>query len=70
MLFHSPSGVIYLKNMCSQFWQDREAENPGDPVPFNIHEQDRLAIRNNIIEAVIQAPDPVRWVSLYVAFIL
>ncbi|WAR01862.1 IPO7-like protein [Mya arenaria] len=31
---------------------DREAENPGDPVPFNIHEQDRLTIRNNIIEAL------------------
>lgn len=54
------AGVIYLKNMCTQFWHDREAENPGDPVPFNIHEQDRLTIRNNIIEAVIHAPEPIR----------
>ncbi|XP_052799947.1 importin-7-like isoform X2 [Mya arenaria] len=54
------AGVVYLKNMCTQFWQDREAENPGDPVPFNIHEQDRLTIRNNIIEAVIHAPEPIR----------
>jgi len=54
-------GVIYLKNMCTQFWQDREAENPGDPVPFNIHEQDRLTIRNNVIEAIIHAPEPIRY---------
>ncbi|KAH3857509.1 hypothetical protein DPMN_100118, partial [Dreissena polymorpha] len=54
------AGVVYLKNMCTQFWRDREAENPSDPVPFNIHEQDRLTIRNNIIEAVIHAPEPIR----------
>ena len=56
-------GVVYLKNMISQFWQDREVENPSDPVPFNIHEQDRLAIRNNIVEAIIHAPDPIRYVT-------
>ena len=56
------SGVVYLKNMVNQFWQDREVENPSDPVPFNIHEQDRLAIRNNIVEAIIHAPDPIRFV--------
>lgn len=54
------AGVVYLKNMITQFWQDREVENPSDPVPFNIHEQDRLAIRNTVVEAIIQAPDPVR----------
>lgn len=54
------AGVIYLKNMITQFWQDREAENPGDPVPFNIHEQDRLAIRNNVVEAIIQSLEPIR----------
>ena len=37
-------------------------ENPSDPVPFNIHEQDRLAIRNNVVEAIIHAPDPIRYV--------
>ena len=53
-------GVIYLKNLCVQFWEDREVENPSDPVPFNIHETDRQQVRDNIVEAVIQAPDPVR----------
>ncbi|XP_071104621.1 importin-7-like [Haliotis cracherodii] len=54
------AGVIYLKNIITQFWIEREAENPGDAVPFNIHEQDRQAIRENVIEAIIHAPEPVR----------
>ncbi|KAL5007680.1 hypothetical protein ScPMuIL_016486 [Solemya velum] len=54
------AGVIYLKNMVTQFWHDREVENPSDPVPFSVHEQDRLTIRNSVIEAIIQAPDAVR----------
>ncbi|XP_064634569.1 importin-7-like [Lineus longissimus] len=54
------AGVIYLKNMVNQFWQDREVENPVDPVPFSIHEQDRAQIRDKIVEAVIHAPEPVR----------
>ena len=52
--------MIYLKNMVSQFWQEREAENVTDPVPFSLHEQDKVQIRENIVEGVIQAPDPVR----------
>ncbi|KAK6191779.1 hypothetical protein SNE40_003377 [Patella caerulea] len=54
------AGAIYMKNMVTQFWAEREAENPGDPVPFSIHEQDRAAIRENIIEAIIHAPELVR----------
>ncbi|ESO95346.1 hypothetical protein LOTGIDRAFT_214997 [Lottia gigantea] len=54
------AGAVYMKNMVTQFWADREAENPGDPVPFSIHEQDRAAIRENIIEAIIQAPELIR----------
>lgn len=46
--------------MVIQFWHDREAEQVSDPLPFNIHEQDRDAIRNNIIEAVIHTPDTIR----------
>lgn len=53
------AGVIYFKNMIMQFWQDREAEEVNEPLPFNIHEQDRVVIRNNIIEAVIHSPDAV-----------
>ena len=39
------AAVIYLKNMVSGSWVDREAEIPGAPVPFAVHEQDRALIR-------------------------
>ncbi|KAF5304421.1 hypothetical protein FQR65_LT07951 [Abscondita terminalis] len=35
------AGAIYLKNLISQNWHDREAE-PGQPLPFSLHEQDVL----------------------------
>eukprot|EP00088_Acartia_fossae_P059408 TRINITY_DN7049_c0_g1_i5.p1 TRINITY_DN7049_c0_g1~~TRINITY_DN7049_c0_g1_i5.p1 ORF type:complete len:1055 (-),score=320.46 TRINITY_DN7049_c0_g1_i5:228-3392(-) len=54
------AAVIYLKNMISQNWKDREPEAPGAPVPFAIHEQDRALIRDNIIDAVVHAPDIIR----------
>lgn len=60
MFSSGAAGVIYLKNMVTQFWEEREASKPTDPIPFFIHEQDRQFVRDNIIEAVIQAPDPVR----------
>ena len=53
-------GVIYLKNMVMQHWEEKEAAKPTDPVPFSIHEQDRATIRSNIIEAILHAPEVVR----------
>ncbi|XP_071956565.1 importin-7-like [Antedon mediterranea] len=56
------AGVIYLKNMIVQFWQEREPDPKADPreVLFSIHENDRALIRENIIEAIIRAPELVR----------
>ncbi|XP_042213506.1 importin-7-like isoform X2 [Homarus americanus] len=53
------AGVIYLKNMVSQYWKDAEYEG-GEPIPFHIHEQDRAMIRDAIVDAVVHAPDLVR----------
>ncbi|PNF26978.1 Importin-7, partial [Cryptotermes secundus] len=53
------AGVIYLKNLVSQHWADREVE-PGQPLPFSIHEQDRAMIRDAIVDAVVHAPDLIR----------
>ncbi|XP_067012437.2 importin-7 [Anabrus simplex] len=53
------AGVIYLKNLVTQHWADREVE-PGQPLPFSIHEQDRAMIRDAIVDAVVHAPDLVR----------
>lgn len=54
------AGAIYLKNVLTQSWQEKEVENPGDPVPFSVHEQDRQQIRDNVIEAIIHAAGPIR----------
>ncbi|KXJ70625.1 importin-7 [Aedes albopictus] len=53
------AGAIYLKNLVTSSWQDREAE-PGVPLPFSIHEQDRAMIRDTIVEAIVHAPDIIR----------
>jgi len=66
------AAVIYLKNMVctrtcedpkdevSGSWVNREAETPGAPIPFSVHEQDRAVIRDNIVDAVVMAPDIIR----------
>ncbi|XKL59631.1 hypothetical protein PGB90_000647 [Kerria lacca] len=53
------AGAIYLKNLITQSWIESEPE-PGAPIPFNIHEQDRGMIRNSIVEAIIHAPELIR----------
>uniref|UniRef100_A0A8C4PYI6 Importin 7 n=1 Tax=Eptatretus burgeri TaxID=7764 RepID=A0A8C4PYI6_EPTBU len=53
------AGVIYLKNMITHFWPEREAPH-GEIMPFNIHENDRQKIRDQIMEAVIEAPELIR----------
>lgn len=53
------AGVVFLKNLITSVWQEKEAEE-GEPIPFSIHEQDRAMIRDMIVDAVIQAPDIIR----------
>lgn len=55
------SGGIYLKNMVSQFWKDRDPSELIDGAqPYVIPEQDKVIIRENIVEAVIHAPELIR----------
>lgn len=55
------AGVIYLKNLITNNWQDRETE-AGQPIVFSIHEQDRAMIRDSIVEAIVLSPEMVRYV--------
>lgn len=48
--------------MVSQYWQDREPSLGEVVFPFNIHENDRTQIRDNIVEGIIQCPESIRWV--------
>ncbi|PIK52316.1 putative importin-7 isoform X2 [Apostichopus japonicus] len=54
------AGVIYLKNMVMQFWQQREPESPIEQAPFCIHEKDKMFIRESIIKAMINCPELIR----------
>lgn len=50
-----------MKNMVSQFWKDRDPSELIDGVqPYVIPEQDKVIIRENIVEAVIHAPELIR----------
>ncbi|XP_076023585.1 importin-8 isoform X2 [Genypterus blacodes] len=54
------AAAIYLKNMVSQYWQDREPSLGEVVFPFNIHENDRQQIRDHILEGIIRCPESIR----------
>uniref|UniRef100_A0AAQ4S8E1 Importin N-terminal domain-containing protein n=1 Tax=Gasterosteus aculeatus aculeatus TaxID=481459 RepID=A0AAQ4S8E1_GASAC len=54
------AAAIYLKNMVSQYWQDREPCLGEVVFPFNIHENDRQQIRDHIVEGIIRSPESIR----------
>ena len=65
------AGAIYLKNMINQYWiEQKPAEKPGEVVPFSLYEQDKQVIRDNLIEAVIHSPDPIRLNFVFLAFFI
>ena len=60
MKFITLVGGIYLKNMISQYWKERPPELADGVPQFVIPDQDKATIRDNIVEAVIQAPELIR----------
>ncbi|XP_037316271.2 importin-8 isoform X3 [Pungitius pungitius] len=54
------AAAIYLKNMVSQYWQDREPCLGEVVFPFNVHENDRQQIREHIVESIIRSPESIR----------
>ena len=56
------AAVIYLKNTICQYWDEKATATPSEPIPFSIHETDKVHVREHLIEAVIKAPVPVRCV--------
>lgn len=56
-------GVIYLKNLITSNWADKETDS--GPIEFSIHEQDRAMIRDAIVDAVVHAPEIIRQVIMF-----
>ena len=55
------AGVIYFKNLVSQSWVPKEAADTVNPeLTFSIHEQDKALVRENIVQATVQAPEVIR----------
>lgn len=53
------AAVVYLKNIITSSWLEKET-SVTQPLEFSIHEQDRSLVRDNIVEALIQAPEKIR----------
>ena len=59
-------GGIYLKNMITQCWRDRDPKNCVDvEMPFVISTEDKNLIRSNIVEAIIHSPELIRYTFLF-----
>jgi uncharacterized membrane protein YobD (UPF0266 family) len=50
------ASAIYLKNLMYQSWATREDE----PNKFTVHEQDRIIIRDTILDVIVQVPELLR----------
>ncbi len=61
------AGVIYLKNTINRYWDVEKHRckqlSDGDAPAFLIHEQDRHLVRENILNAIIVAAQPIKSVS-------
>jgi len=58
-----------MKNMVMQYWAESDEAKPTDPPAFIIHENDKQIIRDNLVEAVIAASNPIR-LAFYFSFFL
>lgn len=54
------AGAIYLKNTVSNYWEPVKLDETTTTPVEALGEQDKQTIRDNLIEAVIHSPDPIR----------
>eukprot|EP00794_Sanderia_malayensis_P018281 gene18281-20104_t len=55
------AAVIYLKNMISHHWMKKNEDlYPAGNLPFVISDEDKMTIKDNIVEATIHATELVR----------
>ncbi|KAH9285832.1 Importin-7 [Echinococcus granulosus] len=54
------AGAVFLKNMILKSWRQRGPLSPDEPIPFQIHEDDKANIRNVIVPAVASSTIPIQ----------
>lgn len=54
------AGAVFLKNLIMKSWKKREPLTPEEPIPFQIHENDRENIRNVIVPAMASSAIPIQ----------
>eukprot|EP00108_Taenia_solium_P003371 TsM_000162000 transcript=TsM_000162000 gene=TsM_000162000 len=54
------AGAVFLKNMILNSWRQRGPFTPDEPIPFQIHENDKAHIRNVIVPAVASSVIPIQ----------
>ncbi|KAF8565251.1 hypothetical protein P879_02198 [Paragonimus westermani] len=54
------AAALYLKNNISEWWSDPDPGESVDSTKFSIDGQDRQAIRNSIVAAVVSSPLPLQ----------
>lgn len=58
------AGAVLLKNMILSSWRQRLPLTPDEPIPFQIHENDKAHIRNVIVPAVASSVIPIQYAKL------
>ncbi|KAL5113124.1 Importin-7 [Taenia crassiceps] len=54
------AGAVFLKNMILNSWRRRGPLTPDEPIPFQIHENDKAHIRNVVVPAVASSAIPIQ----------
>lgn len=52
--------VVYMKNFITKNWAEKEVDGHSGQMEFAIHEQDKIVVRENIVDALVLAPDLIR----------
>jgi hypothetical protein len=58
------AAVIYLKNQIDKSWVVNAEDEKDTPTKTTaMADQDKEAIRQTIIAAIVHSPEPIRWVK-------
>ena len=59
------AAAVFLKNMVTKSWRQRDSFPADEPVPFVIHENDKATIRDIMVSAMASSDIPIQYVFLH-----